>query len=128
MSGSLSDNKGKQKNTIIGFVVAVAVVLGLVFYNSNYPKDDLSGTIAKRKVVRSTAKGDVTLKDREARFTRMMQNTDFVDLVKSGTFQNMLANQEFMNLLASAEFQNVLANKAFASVLANREFASMLAS
>ena len=82
MSGSLSDSNGKQKNTVIGFVVAVAIVLGLVFYNSNYPKDDLSGTIAKRKVVRSAAKGDVILKDQEARFTKIMQNTDLLTLWK----------------------------------------------
>ena len=120
MSNSLSDNSGKQKRTVVGFVIAVAVILGVVFYNTQYSSDELSGTIGKRKVLRSSARGDVALKDNQAQFSMMMQNTDFVDMVESAPFQNMLSNQAFMNLLASAEFQNMLANRAFANMLANR--------
>ena len=120
MSNSLSDNSGKQKRTVVGFVIAVAVILGVVFYNTQYSSDELSGTIGKRKVLRSSARGDVALNDNQAQFSMMMQNTDFVDMVESAPFQNMLSNQAFMNLLASAGFQNMLANRAFANMLANR--------
>jgi len=81
MSNSLSDNNGKQKNTVVGFVIAVAVILGVVFYNTQYSSDELSGTIGKRKVIRSSSRGEVVLKDQQARFSKMMQNTGFVNMV-----------------------------------------------
>ena len=128
MSNSLSDNSGTQKRTVVGFVIAVAVILGVVFYNTQYSSDELSGTIGKRKVLRSSARGDVALNKQKAQFSRVMQNKNFVDLVESAPFQNMLSNKAFMNLLASAEFQNMLANRSFANILSNREFANAFAS